>query len=85
MLNHHECRLGHWYYKGGGAQKYTRLGAFRRLEDPHKKVHECGQLALKLKQEGRKREAFEQLAGMEKASEEVIEVLDDIGREMGRG
>ncbi len=84
VVNHHDCRLGHWYYQGEGAQRYARLAAFRRLEEPHKKVHECGLQALQLKMQGREAESFERLACMEKASEEVIGLLDEMARELGR-
>ncbi|MEB3734628.1 CZB domain-containing protein [Halopseudomonas pachastrellae] len=42
LTDHHECRLGQWYYRGQGADLYSHLPAYRQLENVHRQVHECG-------------------------------------------
>ena len=38
--DHHGCRLGKWYEHGDGKRAFGHTESYRRLEEPHKKVHE---------------------------------------------
>ena len=38
-VDHHDCRLGKWYYEGDG-QSFSHSLAFKALEGPHSRVHE---------------------------------------------
>lgn len=38
--DHHGCRLGKWYEHGDGKRAFGHTDAYRRLEEPHKIVHE---------------------------------------------
>jgi hypothetical protein len=82
FVDHLQCRLGCWYYEGEGFREYSHLGSFRKLERPHKDVHGQGVNALHLKAKGDYRAAYHALAAMEKASEEVIDLLSLLDREM---
>ncbi|TFH73399.1 hypothetical protein E3V39_09285 [Gammaproteobacteria bacterium LSUCC0112] len=45
LITHHECRLGKWYYEGGGARSFVHLSSFRAMEQSHRDVHEHGRAA----------------------------------------
>jgi len=72
---HEHCRLGNWYYQGEG-KKYKNLNAFKELETPHKDVHRYGKLAMEKHDAGDEKAAYEQLKKMERASDQLIALLD---------
>ncbi|MEQ4924336.1 methyl-accepting chemotaxis protein [Proteus hauseri] len=72
---HTECRLGKWYYQGDG-RKFASTEAFRRLEEPHKLVHECGRLALAANLSGDQESVAHYIEQMEQASVNVIKYVD---------
>ena len=39
LVDHHNCRLGKWYYEGHGKAAFSHLPAYRELEGPHQQVH----------------------------------------------
>ena len=41
---HTACKFGRWYYDN--QQKFSHIGAFKAIEQPHKKVHEAAQTLL---------------------------------------
>ena len=86
FADHTMCRLGKWYYQGEGASKYPNLSSYRRLEAPHKAVHQYGITALKALADGAienaSNEAMDHLRQMEKASEEVINLLSSLSQEI---
>jgi hypothetical protein len=41
LIDHHQCRFGHWYY-GQGRARYGELAEFAALEPVHIAVHELG-------------------------------------------
>lgn len=45
-VDHRNCRLGHWYYEGNGAQQFSATRGYRHLEKPHANVHQSIQEAL---------------------------------------
>ena len=47
-VDHHSCRLGHWYYDGEGREVFGRHQAWAGLEAPHISVHQAALRALKL-------------------------------------
>ena len=73
------CRLGKWYYEGEGREKYSANEAFKRLEAPHKRVHDHGVRALGKSLETEAESIIEDLTAMEKASEEVMQCLTRFG------
>jgi methyl-accepting chemotaxis protein len=75
FANHTDCRLGQWYFRGEGAEKYATHGAFKQLDEPHAHVHNYGLNALKSVKNGDMAQAVKELAGMENASIEVIDLL----------
>lgn len=75
FADHHNCRLGKWYYEGKGLE-LKALDHYRRLEQPHKNVHQSGILAMKAKYERRHEDCIAHLYDMEQASCEVIDLMD---------
>ncbi len=47
-VDHHNCRLGKWYYQGQGYESFSHLSAYRRLESSHKQVHDSVQAAMEM-------------------------------------
>ncbi len=80
FASHHQCRLGKWYYEGKG-RDLAQLDTYRQLEAPHQQVHEQGIRALQAKREGRHEDCIAALHLMEKASIEVLRLLDDIAND----
>lgn len=39
-VDHHNCRLGKWFYEGIGHQQFRTTSAYGRLEQPHADVHQ---------------------------------------------
>lgn len=79
FTDHHQCRLGQWYYEGKGRQ-LSSLQAFIQLEKPHTRVHAEGVKAITAKREQRHEDCIAALFSMEKASREVIDLLDQVSR-----
>ena len=39
--NHHNCRMGKWYYEGDGKEYFSHTNAYKEMERPHARVHEA--------------------------------------------
>jgi len=39
FVDHHNCRLGKWYYEGEGKENFSKTSHFKNLESPHAIVH----------------------------------------------
>tara|TARA_Y100000766_G_scaffold281848_2_gene294075 strand:+ start:353 stop:1444 length:1092 start_codon:yes stop_codon:yes gene_type:complete len=83
LTDHHECRLGQWYYRGQGADLYSHLSAYRQLENVHRQVHECGLQARDAALKGDNDRLHRLLLDMEQASVQVAQQLDRLEREIG--
>ena len=81
LADHHSCRLGGWYYRGEGRDRYSDDAAFRSLEQPHRQVHESGAEALRAARKGDLPAAAASLSDMEQASGEVARHLDRLRSE----
>ena len=75
FADHTLCRLGKWYYSDA-TRGLKSVADFRALEEPHKRVHAGGIMALKNINETTK--VREGLVMMEQASAEVIELLTNL-------
>lgn len=80
--DHKECRLGQWYFKGDGSEKYGALRNFTDLNAPHKQVHDSGREALLAGQQGDMLKLARHLECMETASEQVATTIDRLLREV---
>lgn len=75
---HSDCRLGKWYYEGDGSKFLANSTAFKQLETPHKEVHVNGVYALQALSRGDKVKNIEFLSKMERASEQVVNILNSL-------
>ncbi|MCW8862975.1 MAG: methyl-accepting chemotaxis protein [Rhodospirillales bacterium] len=82
LADHHNCRLGKWYYAVTESQ-ILNSDAFKRMEDPHSRVHQFGKDALRALHEGDMDSALAAGGSMEQASREVLDLLDELARELG--
>ncbi len=73
-----ECRLGQWYYDGEGNQHYAGLSGYRRIESPHKAVHEEARRAIACYYAGDHAQALTALAAMENANLLVMSGLSRV-------
>ena len=39
FVDHHNCRLGKWYYEGDGKDNFSKTSNYSKLETPHAIVH----------------------------------------------
>ena len=82
IADHHQCRLGKWYYEGDGAAHYSKLPSYSRLEEPHAGVHSNGLKALELIGQNQLDESVVALQAMERSSDETIRLLTALGKEI---
>lgn len=82
FADHHHCRLGKWADTGKGSQIFGHTQSFRKLESPHKAVHdsilsaiECVRANTCTKESDNITRYFE---NAETASQDVIHVLSDM-------
>ena len=90
QVDHHRCRLGTWYYEGEGSVNYSHVPSFSRLEVPHASVHQNIQEAVSLlgghwdKDPDAQNRIYGHFEAAERASDEVIQVIDRMVEERHR-
>lgn len=86
-VNHHQCRLGQWYYEGAGFTEFNHLPSFRRLESSHREVHESVQHAMTLVSQNWLEDddvldsIVDTLENAERASHNVINCISEMVKE----
>ncbi len=78
LVDHHNCRLGKWYYEGEGVDCYSQLPGYSALEAPHARVHETAKEALIAYYAGDYEKAIQKLMDMEKESDDVQDALETL-------
>ena len=83
FVDHHNCRLGKWYYEGEGRQYFSRASSYSALEEPHAMVHDGTKAVFDLLKQAQPDYQALQSAfrTMEEASHRVFKVLDLIARQ----
>jgi methyl-accepting chemotaxis protein len=81
FVDHHNCRLGKWYYEGEGKEFFSKSSHYGNLEHPHSVVHEGTHAVFDLI--GRDRQLdyaalMESFKVLEDSSSQVFEALDRI-------
>jgi len=90
QTDHRGCRLGTWYYQGQGAELFSQVPSFGRLEAPHMGVHQNIHQATALLEHRWEHDPqaqnriYAHFEAAEKASEEVVQVLDRMVEERHR-
>ena len=79
LSDHHSCRLGKWYDTVSDAS-ISQHPSFVALQKPHAEVHNYGKLAASIFAKGDRRGAEKAVDDMEKASKEVVRLLDAVIR-----
>ncbi|MEW8030088.1 MAG: CZB domain-containing protein [Candidatus Thiodiazotropha sp.] len=86
FVDHHNCRLGKWYYEGEGKEFFSSAASYMELEHPHEIVHETTREIFNLLQGERNYNALmHSLQVMEKHSMEVFSKLDEIKQSVEEG
>ncbi|HUW37463.1 MAG TPA: methyl-accepting chemotaxis protein [Rhodocyclaceae bacterium] len=78
FTDHQHCRLGKWYYEGEGRDCYSKMDGYREVEEPHRRFHDSGMLAIQRFREGGTIKGFEAIDAMESASMAVLAALERI-------
>lgn len=81
LADHHSCRLGKWYSSIGDGNILSNPH-FQALDAPHAEVHKYGKRAAELYTSGEIKLAEEEFVKMEEASARVIELIDNLIREI---
>lgn len=80
FADHHHCRLGKWAEGGKGSQIFGHTPSFRKLETPHKAVHDNILAAVKCVSSGRcgqeSKNVMTYFKEAETASREVVGTLN---------
>lgn len=89
FADHHHCRLGKWAEGGKGSEIFGSTASFKKLESPHKSVHDnilaaiaCVKTNTCVQESQNIRKYF---ANAESASQEVIKTLGDMLSEERQG
>lgn len=77
LSNHTTCALGRWY-ETEGRQHYSNLKAYKDMAIPHKKIHQLGKDIVTLYNKNDLDKAYEMFSEMEKVSNQIIKLLDEI-------
>jgi len=80
FVDHHNCRLGKWYYEGDGKESFSKTPSYSKLESPHATVHNGTHKVFELMvadsvDNKSLAAAFQE---MERGSDEVFSTLDKI-------
>ena len=86
FVDHHNCRLGKWYYEGEGQENFSTTSSFKSLETPHALVHNA---TLKIfeniaKEDSNKESIMQALKEMESGSQNIFSTLDRILQDKGQ-
>ena len=87
FVDHHNCRLGKWYYEGEGKEFFSQTPSYASLEHPHSVVHNgtkdvFAHIAKEELNIDAVKKAFET---MEKGSDDVFRILDQMLQEKSGG
>ncbi len=79
-LDHHQCKLGKWYY--GMGQEFRGVDVFDRLEEPHRLLHAQGEKLLDAAKNGGTREEItNDLRELTRLSSIVLGLLQELENE----
>ena len=80
FVDHHNCRLGKWYYEGDGKENFSKSSNYSKLENPHAMVHNSTHKVFNLMvQENTDTKALiDAFEEMERGSNDIFSTLDKI-------
>ncbi len=80
LPSHLTCAFGKWY-QGEGQHTCGGTPTFREIDEPHARVHELGKQAIQAHDAGDKAKAMALCHEMVGVSQDLIAILDRLGRE----
>lgn len=66
FVDHHNCRLGKWYYEGEGADFFKKTPSYSSLETPHSIVHNSTH------------KIFDQMKTQEIGSDQFVKIFEEM-------
>ncbi len=80
FVDHHNCRLGKWYYEGDGKANFSRCAAYTKIENPHATVHNGTHKVfdLMVQEDVDMKALLDAFQEMEEGSDNIFTSLDDI-------
>ena len=84
FTDHHGCRMGKWYYEGEGKILFSKTEAYKKMETPHKTVHDMILEIIPCAIRGdclvpkNKTQIVNNMEVMEKSSKKLFVLLDDM-------
>ena len=80
FVDHHNCRLGKWYYEGDGKENFSKTSSYFKLENPHSTVHNGTHKVFQLMVQDNIdiNNIIEAFKEMELGSDEIFNILDNI-------
>jgi len=83
LHDHHQCRLGQWYY-GRGKEHYGQLKEFRDIEDMHRDIHRIGPRVLALLADGNKDAAHAECMILLGLKAKILELMQSLQAAVAR-
>jgi len=81
LKDHTQCRLGQWYYSKG-QEAFSHNEAFRKMEQPHARVHSLGKEIAELALQGQTDAACQKIVEMENHSQQLFNHIDELLNEV---
>lgn len=80
FVDHHNCRLGKWYYSGEGNEFFSKTPSFKTLETPHSQVHAATKKIFDLLKDDKTdlKKVQVHIKEMEDGSTQVFSILDKV-------
>jgi methyl-accepting chemotaxis protein len=80
FVDHHNCRLGKWYYEGDGKNFFSHSTHYHGIEHPHSAVHQGTKGVFELLGAGRRNYTalLQAFHVMEESSQKVFQLLDRV-------
>ncbi|MCL7750381.1 methyl-accepting chemotaxis protein [Guyparkeria hydrothermalis] len=79
IASDHDCQLGRWYF-GQGKRKYGDLPAMAAIEEPHRQLHQKVKQIIDLDRNGDKAQAERELTAVDRLSDRIVSLLDEVER-----
>ena len=78
VSSHKQCRLGKWYLSEKAVNRFAQHPAYKELDHYHELVHIGAKNAVEQYNSGNIQEAEQHLVAIEKASKQVIALINDL-------
>jgi methyl-accepting chemotaxis protein len=83
-VSHHDCDLGKWLY-GQGLARFGDLPEMQKLEKIHAEMHTLIKQVVRAQNSGDTRKAESAFARVERYSDEIVTLLEQLEKQTGGG